>query len=912
VLGSSSRKPPNHLKNRANPWLKTAMAASQGMQDQISNAMSTIEDVLGNLRRLQVTECESGKVDLEDPHNIAQVCQGSAFILLAMWLIFANNSKVAVAQKAPLEQRHAVCATISTAVALFSGFFNILQLTAIDDFDLPGRENNFSLNLSRPVEWIMTCPIMQLKLVVLAGARVPAYRRFMMPLLSVAVLLCGTASMFTGDALRFGWYGFGLCLACIMFYHNALQISENSEGEESAFNGDSDFRKLSLLLIITWIPFPVWFSLSVEGFGVITDYLVIEMGWVALNIISKFTFIILMQRMKMVHQRKLEAARELYGLSPTDEIAEEELKMKAKLPSGGVNAAAYGLGYGEEAESEEKMVEVVTETMVTLGMSAHTDRMLRLMVDSGVTNTAVLERLTMERCMELNLPWVLIESAQKRWTSEKMNLGQDKGGVVEKEDPFMKLLEANRNRLTGKDMLPGMSGAATPTGIMGSMGGFGGPMNEQVGDQIKGMMMDVLQPMRDEITSLSTQMHNIEENLHRQLETTQESIAQRMDFSQVAILQTVNACQVLLHKLDSSQDGVVQKIDGQKAVVDNLLSNITGATDNTKQALLESVNSSSSVLLQKLDLTQQDLLKQSKVSHEVLESVATNQGALSKQMESSHEFTRKRLVEMEDTLVKKTSEMGGEVKAVQVEKCDGLLQHIQNDLASLGKWCSAMVESTEKATATQEERMIDVRRQTMLIMDIVSSTQDAITASSESLQSFTHSQYMNNSAANMEMNLREVIMREMDVVKSSLLGMDGGNQEVNLKSAICAMVERLDDGVKRLELASEMNAAGVGGSASEIDEMRQELANVAQVLAQRQQEVSTQSVHQVSEVLRGELSAFKDTQNVQAQMSNSLTEQVSSFYDHVTQNLERVEASLDKLLNDKHGDSQRKSRADRG
>lgn len=38
-------------------------------------------------------------------------------------------------------------------------------------------------------------------------------------------------------------------------------------------------------------------------------------------------------------------------------------------------------------------MQVVTETMVTLGMSAHTDRMLRLMVDSGVTNTAVLERV---------------------------------------------------------------------------------------------------------------------------------------------------------------------------------------------------------------------------------------------------------------------------------------------------------------------------------------------------------------------------------------------------------------------------------------------------------------------------------------------------------------------------------------
>ena len=51
------------------------------------------------------------------------------------WFGWAVNcaDEVAVAQKAPLEQRHAVCATISTAVALFSGFFNILPL-GLDDF----------------------------------------------------------------------------------------------------------------------------------------------------------------------------------------------------------------------------------------------------------------------------------------------------------------------------------------------------------------------------------------------------------------------------------------------------------------------------------------------------------------------------------------------------------------------------------------------------------------------------------------------------------------------------------------------------------------------------------------------------------------------------------------------------------
>ena len=46
-----------------------------------------------------------------------------------------------------------------------------------------------------------------------------------MPLLSVAVLLCGTASMFTGDALRYAWYVFGLFLACIMFWHNAASLA---------------------------------------------------------------------------------------------------------------------------------------------------------------------------------------------------------------------------------------------------------------------------------------------------------------------------------------------------------------------------------------------------------------------------------------------------------------------------------------------------------------------------------------------------------------------------------------------------------------------------------------------------------------------------------------------------------------
>mmetsp|Transcript_75776 Transcript_75776/g.181173 ORF Transcript_75776/g.181173 Transcript_75776/m.181173 type:complete len:901 (+) Transcript_75776:78-2780(+) len=869
-------------------------------EDRLADAMSTISDVLNNIRRLQTTECTGEKVDLNDAHNIAQIVQGVGFIGLAMWLIFANNSKVAVAQKAPLEQRHAVCATISTAVALFSGFFNILQLTAIDDFDLPGRESTFTLNLSRPVEWIATCPIMQLKLVVLAGARVPSYRRFMMPLLSVAVLLCGTASMFTGDALRFAWYGFGLILAFIMFFHNGLQIKENSEGEESWFQGDSDFRKLSILLVITWFPFPIWFSLSVEGFGVITDPLIIELGWVILNIVSKFTFIIWMQRMKMVHQRKLEAARELYGLSPTDEVAEDELRAKAGGNVGGqkisTNAGDYGLGYGEEADSEQKLVEIVSETMVTLGMSAHTDRLMRLMVENGVTNTAVLERLNQERCMELNLPWALVEASQRRWISEKMNMGQDQGGTVEKEDPFKKLLEANKERMTGKSLmnaLPGMAGGMNTPPLAG-MGMVSPQMFEgnwgAMEDQINNALQRVLMPFQD---AVMTKLQMMEDNMQRQLESTQEAISQRMDFSQVALLQTVNACQVLLHKLDSSQESVVQKMDNQKVSVDNLLGSISGANDTTKQALLDTVNTSSSFLLQKLDSTQQDLLKQSNESYAVLQKVSDKQEVLVKKVDSGNEFTQRRLVEMEGTVDRKMTEVSDSVCKNTTESSTKLLTSLRGDLSTLAAQGNAMVDATEKSSAVQEERMADVRRQNMMIMDMLTNAQETMHTSAESLQSFTRSEIMRDSATNMEMQLREVIVKQMSKLQEALLGeSDQEDGQANLKAAVNAMVERLEDSARRLEMASASQQEGEGGNDTE-ELIRRELAAVALALSQQQREVAQESLAQVGEAVRGELSSFQDSQT---HMSGTLAEKVNELAQVMSQNMERLETNVDKVL----------------
>jgi len=706
--------------------------------------------------------------------------------------------------------------------------------------------------------------------------------------------------MFTGDALRFAWYGFGLSLACIMFYHNALQIKENSEGEESLFSGDSDFRKLSITLIVTWFPFPLWFSLSVEGFGLITDGFIIEMGWVALNIISKFLFIIWLQRMKMVHQRKIEAARELYGLSPSEDINEEELKVKALKTSSvnnisGVNADAYGLGQGEEADSETKLVELVAETMVTLGLSTHTDRLLRLMVENGVTNTAVLERLNAERCMELNLPYALVEATQKRWIAEKMNMGQDQGGSIEKEDPFKKLLEANKERMTGKNLLNALPGMSSPRASIGGMGGLNVDFGSME-DQMLATMNRALMPLQDLVLS---RLQAMEDNLQRQLETTQEAISQRMDFSQVALLQTVNACQVLLHKLDSSQETVMQKMDTQKNTVDQMVSsyaglvkNIDGASDSTKQALLDTVNTSSSALLQKLDATQQDLLKQTNDSHNVLQTVAQAQTSLAKKVDSGNEFTQRRLVEVEGALGRKVDSATDVLTKAQDQTLEKMLASMRTDLDKLTTQGDDVLETTERSAKAQEERMGDVRRQNMMILDLLTSAERSMQSSAESLQNFTRGEIMRDSAANLEIKVREVIMQQMGKMQEAFLGGGEEGDENSFKAAVTSMVMRLEESAVRLEVAS---TPANNGQEQEnmVENIRQELAALAMALSQQQREASQESFAQVGEALRTELAPLKDSQT---QAAGALTEKVSELQESVAQSMSKFELGMDKVL----------------
>ncbi|OLQ08381.1 putative E3 ubiquitin-protein ligase HERC1 [Symbiodinium microadriaticum] len=1003
---------------------------------------------------------------------------------------------------------------------------------------------------SRVVEerWLATCPIMQLKLVVLAGARVPAYRRFMMPLLSVAVLLCGTASMFTGDALRFAWYGFGLCFAVIMFYHNSLQISENSEGEEIAwyllktlhsgldetvltlsrraqialgagkgrlldssgvvldgtqtiinsgiqngssltlhvhglrvqatqcafaailgdgsvvtwgsagfggggdssavqgqlenvqhiqasyhafaailgdgsvvtwgdansggdsssvqgqltnvqqiqaserafaailgdgsvvtwgdasyggnssavhgqlktvqqiqasagafaailgdgsvvtwgganyggdssavqgqlkdvqqiqasagafaailgdgsvvtwgdasyggdsssvqgqlkdvqqiqasyhafaailgdgsvvtwgdavyggdssesfFHGDSDFRKLSLLLVWTWFPFPIWFTVSVEGFGLIKDPFVIEMGWVLLNVVSKFSFIVLLQRMKMVHQNKMEAARQLYGLPPGDAATEHDLQTysqqdfagKPVSPRGGLNPTDFGLGHGEEAGSESKLVELVAETMVTMNLGTHSNRMMKLLVDSGISNTAVLERLNQDRCMDLNLPWALISSIQKRWTTEKMShLSLRPLEALELALVFALWVGSNAGT-------PVNSGSQRPMLDLGCQQFFLGHVYRlvtQVGSNAGTPVNSGSQrPMLDlgafdeQITAAAYRaVYPLHEEMLSEFKAVKEDLARPRE-RMVTLLQTVNACQVLLHKLDSAQEAVLQKVDAQKASTDQLSNSysslhgfITGVQDSTKQALVDTVNTSSNVLLQKLDSTQQDLLKQSHESHVLLQGVATTQTSMAEKFADGHEMTSRQLMDIDGALRRKLTETEESVAKCCTDSAEKLLGSLRENLTTLSDQGTAIVEKVQRSATVQEERVTDIRRHNMMIMDILNGTQETTHKSLECIQNFTRAELLRDPAAQLETSVREVLFRQMGKLKESLLGEGSADdQGLNLKEAgseskLVELVAETMVHQNKMEAARQLYGLPPGDAATEHD-----------------------------------------------------------------------------------------------
>ncbi|CAE8588010.1 unnamed protein product, partial [Polarella glacialis] len=841
-------------------------------------------------------------------------------------------------------------------------FFNILQMTGLDNFDLP-RSSTYTLDLSRPVEWLLTCPIIQLCLVIIGGARLPSYRKFMMPLLTASMLLCGVAAMFSAGAMSWAWFAFGFMLWSTFTYFNIQQIAEHSDGEEGFLKGESDFRKLSVIVILTWFPFPCWFIVSPEGLGLVWDITIIQVGWAVLNVISKFGFILHLQHVKTRYCKKLEATRELYVLDDADGMNKQAAAVGEGGDAGSKSKAhnfEVDMDKTEEDEGLEKITCLVRETMVSLCLTSHCDRFLQLMIDSGVTSTDILERLTQDRSSDLNLPWSLVEAVMKRWKAEKMQLGQDNGGLVEGlVDPFKKMLNEAKARQSslgaggqGNNFLPGQmealmehmmaaggnrnsNGARTPP--LAGMNTRGFPQQGGASDE----RVEALERQNEALMSQLQEMTSLLHTLTQQVNNSQEAICQRLDFSQVSMLQSVNSSQVLLHKLDSSQEVVLQKITAQKDVIEKVsgsqnlvIETLAGSNDSAKQALLDTVASSSDILLKKLNASQEELLDKQASAHQVLTQVSQSQEQLSRKIDTNSDAASRRAVESEGVLHAKLQDIVLETTTTCQTSVGELSKSMNKDMTTVVHQNNATIQALETGMAVQEERMSDVRRQNMMVMDLLTATQERVAHSGDSIEQFSRqSLTQGDTSANLEVQLRGVICTEMgrlhDEVKDSLQGLlEQGSQGLGQGSGSghdsTAAAERMEAVALRLEAgasAQGQGGFGSGGNNNDVVEevVRREMTAMALAMAQQQRDAAAEHVLQVrsevGETVRSEL----------RQTAEQLQGQVEKFEGALDKGIGRFEQGVDKVLASstssgggekaEKGESRRKSgaeKADRG
>merc|ERR1719271_2328115 len=75
-------------------------------------------------------------------------------------------------------------------------------------------------------------------------------------------------------------------------------IRDASGNGESLMRGSSHLRALAIIVVLTWVPFPIWYALSPEGFNIITNAAAMKIAVAFLNVFSKGAFMFYLSRVR--------------------------------------------------------------------------------------------------------------------------------------------------------------------------------------------------------------------------------------------------------------------------------------------------------------------------------------------------------------------------------------------------------------------------------------------------------------------------------------------------------------------------------------------------------------------------------------------------------------------------------------
>eukprot|EP00929_Paragymnodinium_shiwhaense_P026510 TRINITY_DN1576_c0_g1_i5.p1 TRINITY_DN1576_c0_g1~~TRINITY_DN1576_c0_g1_i5.p1 ORF type:complete len:763 (+),score=260.78 TRINITY_DN1576_c0_g1_i5:236-2524(+) len=642
----------------------------------------------------------------EDASLVSQIFSGVFFAGLSLYLIFANGTKLSFIHRASLEKRLTVCCFINTYVGVFSAFFNFFQITEVDNIPIP-RDSQFVLDFARPVEWILTCPLMQLVLVLLGGSRIPEIRRTIMPMLSMIILVWGTASMLLDSALRFACFFCGFSTALLMWGLNAKQINEHSNGEESIFAGDSEFRKATLLLIATWFPFPCWFIISPEGLGIVQSILLIQVGWAFLNIVSKFTFIFYIQRIKDNYCSRLKVKREMYAGPPNT----GNMMMQG---GDGMMKPGQNPHDSDDMRSNGELHGIVVETMTFLGMVQHADRFMRLLHNAEVRSPEMVDALSKERCAELQLPWDLVCALQKRiqvWHLEMRDTAE-----IELEKG-----EQHYERHFFDNRADAMMGGMSMDPMMGMGGGMGGgmgmavlpgmaadpfkalppaPMQEMAAPRQVGVEDAASKAMAMQMAEQTAEMSEKMSSKMEKMEAMMEKMAQRQEANQQNQMQALHE---MSQTMASQVNGIVQQSicsnfhESLRAYLPNFEADAFGAIERATLTATESIRSKAyqgqTDIVSRMDDLQSRMIKSTNRADARIEELIFHmkyilEGALDRQFEERKQKDAEQLKMFKELFADSAHENGN--------KFDNFLSEVQTAFKSMSSRHEGITEALNK------------------------------------------------------------------------------------------------------------------------------------------------------------------------------------------------------------------------
>jgi hypothetical protein len=232
-----------------------------------------------------------------------------------------------------------------------------------------------------------------------------------MPASSFGILVCGLLSTFTViPSLKLLLYCAGVLIFCLMVRMMNSCIEEASDNGENIFHGSSFLRALVVIILVTWFPFPIWYALSPEGFGIINNAAGMKVVVSFLNVLSKGAFMMYVARIRTDH---ITRQRTLVAIGYVGDEREDMRDDENGLPA--MDASRKKMDQLDKITSMH-----IKDVLASMGRSKDYDWVVELMISNLITGSDDILTMTPDYCQEIGLPWGFIQACKSKIRSHKI------------------------------------------------------------------------------------------------------------------------------------------------------------------------------------------------------------------------------------------------------------------------------------------------------------------------------------------------------------------------------------------------------------------------------------------------------------------------------------------------------------